>query len=175
MNKQSYPLSDRDIKIISPETIVITYDQLAKYKSLEQMFNKTNSYAILYREDIDYGHWVALTRDRFKNVCFFDSYGEFPDSQQRFTWDINDELGQDTNYLSRLLLDYHDRGYHVDYNEIPFQKDHENIATCGRYVALRCRLHKMTCTEFQRWLLHYKFPDLAVTRLTNQILRTKYS
>lgn len=171
-NSQDYPLSDSDIKHIAPQTVILTYSDLEKFPSLEIMFRRSNAYAILYRDTPQSGHWVALTRDRFKDVCFFDSYGEPPDDQQRFSFDVNDELGQDTNHLSRLLLDYHDQGHQIDYNEIPFQKDKSNIATCGRYVALRCRYSKATCPEFQHWLLSFKNPDLAITKITNQFLQS---
>ena len=170
MNSVKYALSDLDIRKIAPNCKVMKYDDLYKYTGIDDLLRNTNAVALLYRQASNFGHWCTITRDRYGNVSFFDSYGLMPDDELRWTFSVNDELGQDVNILSKMLYEHSLKGNSVEYNEFPFQKDKDGINSCGRYSSLRCRMHKLTLPEFQRFLLKYKNPDIAVVKLTNKFL-----
>lgn len=171
-NTQKYALSDMDIKRIAPNCKVIKYDDLYSYRSIDDLLRNTNAVALLYRQASNFGHWCCITRDRYGNVSFFDSYGLMPDDELRWTFDVNDELGQDVNILSKLLYQHSLNGGSVEYNEYQFQKDKDGVNSCGRWTAYRCRLHKFTLPEFQRMFIKYKNPDAEIVKLTNKFLFT---
>jgi len=58
------PLSDADLKHILGEDLkILKYSELANYSSLDSILPKPTDYCIiLYEEEPDSGHWVALLR-----------------------------------------------------------------------------------------------------------------
>ena len=69
------PLSDSDLKHILGDCKIITYPELAKYNSLDELLPKQYDFVIvLLLETNQSGHWCALLR--CSSVFeWFDSYG----------------------------------------------------------------------------------------------------
>ena len=74
------PLSETDIKTILGDCKILTYPQLAKYNTLEELLPKPYDFCIiLLLETQISGHWTALIKNP-SQVEFFDSYGNAPDA-----------------------------------------------------------------------------------------------
>ena len=138
------PLSDADLKtILGSETRIITYPELAKYNSLDELLPKQYDFVIiLLLETPQSGHWTSLIRYG-SQVEYFDSYGNPPD------YDLSHwltplqrlKLGESKKYLTSLL-----QGRNYIYNNMKYQQMKPNINTCGSHVAYRC--HKFKTASF---------------------------
>ena len=171
-------LSDEETQKIAQNAQVLTYDQLADYDSIEDLFRDSNKIILLYINEKNptstVGHWCALFRHNGK-VNFMDPYGkEIDEHLDDFSQEHRNATGQPVNYLTRLLYDYVTRGGKVNYDEKNKQKVSDNIATCGRHTALRLRYHTIPEKKWQKiWQdLKNKGYDLdqLVTDMTDKLL-----
>ena len=159
-------LSDKDIqKIIGKgRSKIVTYPELSNYNNIEELFGNKNIVILLFINEIVetnnsldiIGHWSVLTRKNINNKCiieFMDSYSLEPDEIKN---DCSDEFliesEQKDNILTKLLYDFtNNHPYNeVHYNEIPFQSSDSNIATCGRWVAMRAKFMNVPLEKYQR-------------------------
>lgn len=144
-----YALGDDDIKRILPDAKIIDYESLKKYSSIDELLPNDKDYVIiLYEDRQNSGHWVCLLRDN-NTIEFFCSYGTYPDHQLKWVdYNTRKELGSDVPLLSHLLDSC---PYDVIYNEIPYQSENKEIATCGKHVIFRIRQHlnDMNLEEYQ--------------------------
>ena len=138
------PLSDSDLKhILGSETRIITYPQLANYRTIEELLPKSYDFCIiLLLESPQSGHWTSLIRCG-SQVEYFDSYGNPPDYDLSHWLSPLDrlKLGESKKYLSYLL-----QGRNHIYNKVKYQQMRPNINTCGSHVAYRC--HKFKTAGF---------------------------
>jgi hypothetical protein len=68
-------------------------------------------------------------------IEYFDSYGEKPEAQREWLSEEQlEELGEETPYLMNLLKG---SGYKVYWNTYAYQKDKDDINTCGRWAVAR--------------------------------------
>lgn len=129
------PMGDDNIKKYLPDTPIIVYSDLQKYRSIEDILPRDKSYAILlYQDSPNSGHWVAVMR--YNDVIeFFDSYGGKPDSQLKWVnQSRRHQLGITDKYLSRLL---DNTDLPVIYNKVKYQDGDPDVTTCGRHVVWR--------------------------------------
>ena len=126
-------MDDQDIHYYLADAPLLKYNELSKYKTIEELLTKHKSYVILLYpvSSETSGHWVALTRFN-KSIEYFDSYGNKPDTP--FTWKTS-KFQNSKRYLSELL---NKTKLNVVFNSIDFQsKRDEQISTCGAYVVFR--------------------------------------
>jgi len=149
---------------------LLKYSELTKYNSLDTLFGKHDVVFILFETQMNYGHWVVLCRDRKnKKIYFFDSYGTFPDEQLKFTDDVfRVQNNMVLPHLTALLYKYDRKGWEIHYNDHQLQELGNDIATCGRWVAVFATLFKdLTIDEFADLFLNEeKSPDELITELT---------
>lgn len=139
--KMSAPLGDADIrKLLNNKVDVIVYEELEKYKSIEQLLpGPKSAVIILYQRQEGYGHWCFLGRYN-KSILFFDPLGNRPDKQLLWTPKyLRKDLGQDIPHVSELLNFALDNGFRVTFSEIKFQKDADAVNTCGRHCVMIAR------------------------------------
>ncbi|HMG14194.1 MAG TPA: hypothetical protein VK590_02035 [Saprospiraceae bacterium] len=137
-------LSEDDLRRLLPGVKIVSYPDLEKYKSLEELLYPNDEVIILYLKrlkdgsyDESYGHWVGLFRNK-GIVSFFDSYGGKPDDYKQIE-----------PYLSKLLLDYSERkNVPIEYNDHQFQKWEPDIATCGRHTAMRIAFKDLPLKDY---------------------------
>ena len=149
-------LDGNEVDRIANGCDIIDYPNLKDYNSIEDLMGDKDKVILLYLNEKDgntlSGHWCALTRyDNREKVCFFDSYGIMPDNQLK--WHPEEkriELEQTEPLLTRLLSDYADRGGHVEYNDMRYQDRDDDIATCGRHTALRCRFKEIPLETYNK-------------------------
>lgn len=153
---KSHPLTDQEvIDLVNGKAKVVTYDKLYKYKSIDDLLKPHGAVFLLYQQDRNYGHWVALFKreDRKGNVEIevFNSYGQFPDDELFYTAkEKRKELNHDYPYLTRLLYKA-PRNYDIIYNQYPFQKFGKGINTCGRHTVLRLLNKDKSLNEYVKW------------------------
>ena len=151
----SYQVSNIDImnKIMYPnKTKIITYNKLAQVNDITELLpSRLCVCFILLRENESNAHWTVVARDA-SQIFYFDSYGVGIDGEMsNITEEERNILGENVNYLSRLL---HNTDLNVSWNNIEFQKYSKGnniVNTCGKWctVFANCVFSGLTLTQFQ--------------------------
>jgi hypothetical protein len=129
---------------------IITYEELNKYKTIEDAIGINEGLVILYETKHNSGHWICIfTRYNKKGqkvLSFFDPYAYNIDDQLGY---IDDRFKIENNtyypYLSLLL---YNSPLPVEYNELPLQKFAKGINTCGPWVIARLKFRNLSIREF---------------------------
>jgi hypothetical protein len=136
------PTSDDELKRACPSITTWLYRDLAKLDRLPRL-----PLAVLYETQPGYGHWVGLLETP-DGVEHFDSYGLTPDSELKWVpAQYRTQFAATSPHVVRMLLG---SGRPVNYNEYRLQSRRGSVATCGRWVALRCRHANLTTDQFAR-------------------------
>lgn len=147
---ESYALSDEDIrKVLGADVKIIVYPDLKNYISIEDIFDSKGRCIMLFPNSTPTsGHWCCLLR-KHAGIEFFNPYGKPPASTKvdHVPAQLAKELNVDKPYLEKLLKE---SGLRVYYNTERFQRISPNIATCGRWCAVRMMLFKLTLKQFKR-------------------------
>ena len=92
------------------------------------------------------GHWVCLL-NKSDSIEFFDPYGHKPDDITEY---ISQPVREELNITKRMLLPLlKQSGKPIDYNTHAFQKDRNDIATCGRHAVVRCLYAPKSLDEYK--------------------------
>lgn len=163
----NYALSDADInRILAPHpTKIFTYPDLENMNSIDECFDSERRCMMLYPVSAEnHGHWVCMIQ-RPNEIEFFDPYGKAPDSELKWLGSAKRrELNIETPTLTRLMKE---SGYKVIYNSYDFQKDKEDVNTCGRHCAVRLMYKKMRLDQYKKMVLSCGLsPDEFVSGIT---------
>jgi hypothetical protein len=126
------PMGDDDIKYYFPKARTITYADLSKYKTIDEVLPKNQSYIfLLYQASQNNGHWTLVYNNNGE-INFFCPYGSTPSIPLHWTpLEKRRELGEAKPYLDYLLSSTNKK---VIYNPIDYQnKKNDEISTCGRH------------------------------------------
>jgi hypothetical protein len=139
------PITGRELfNLIGGRANIITYSNLLKIKSLDQLLYPHNAAVVLYEYRRNYGHWVSIIRHK-NRIEFMDSTGCAPDDiLDRIPPDFKNSAGIYDRHLLKLLLS---SGLPIEYNEVKFQQ--QNTNTCGKWVAVRLLCREIPLTRFQ--------------------------
>lgn len=137
---KAHPLSDAEIKhILGDDIKILTYDDLKGLRHIDEMFDNKGRSILLYTPfSPTEGHWTCLIR-RPDSIEFFDSYGELPDNE--------DDLNGQPPILTKLMKQ---SGLPVFFNTKQFQKDKEDIATCGKWCCARLLYKDKSIDQFNK-------------------------
>lgn len=144
----NYSLSETDLrKYLGKDLVIKKYSDLANINNIDTYMADKDFIVILYRSTSNYGHWTCLLKhDKFNSYEFFDSYGIQPDRQLiSMPLRIRNAFGQESPILAALLLDS-DRK--IEYNNFKLQKLDDKIATCGKWVTMRCLMNELPIEVF---------------------------
>lgn len=142
------PTSDVELRAACPGLRTWLYRDLASLEE-EGGFPEL-PLAVLYETSPGFGHWVGLLRTP-EGIEHFDSYGLRPDDELKWVpKKYRAAFSEDAPYMVRLLTRVEEAGLPVNYSEFRLQHRRPDIATCGRWVALRCRNTDLTAAEFSR-------------------------
>jgi len=151
------PLDDLEIRHYLPHAKIITYNELSRYRSINQLLpGETDYVIILYQDSPNQGHWVCLSRyPKGKNGMaeFYDPYGQKPDSQLDWVnMQQRQKLGQGRKLLTPLLDCCTQK---VVYNPIKYQKESPEINNCGRHCVYRilCMLKGMDLEQYYKHIM----------------------
>lgn len=167
---EKYPLGDDDLRRILPNSHIFTYPYLKSVKNIDEIFDDDGRAIMLYlTEDAHTGHWVGLLR-KPDHIEFFDPYGEKPDNELKWVkGGKREELDEDKPLLSKLLRQSE---VPVVYNKVKFQKDGDNIETCGRHVATRLLNKDLSLPQYAEMIKSSGMsPDEYVSRTTFPIIK----
>lgn len=153
----SQPLSNDQITNLLPNAKIMRYSDLRKVNDLNDILTEPIDYVILlYETEPNLGHWITLLKYD-QTYEYFDSYGnKINDPLKWNTKEKNIQLNQDENTLINLL---NKSGYKVIYNKIKYQKDREDIQTCGRHALFRILnliLKNRTLDDYTKWMKFLK-------------------
>jgi hypothetical protein len=152
-------LTDKQIlKIAGDKSKILIYPDIKNYNSIEELFGNNNKIILLYLNEVTdssySGHWTCLIRRKEGKdtvVEFMDPYGLVPNDELK--WFSENELrnlNQDNNHLIQLLYNFSlQKNHKVEYNEDKVQAQKNDIATCGRFVALRCHFYDVPLKIWQ--------------------------
>jgi len=163
-------LSSEDIvRLVKGKTKIILYPELANYKNINDVLEPYGSAVILYLSDKNYGHWVCLIKhpDRIE---FFDSYAMKPDTEFYF---IKEKERKKYNYHGRPYLTelLYNSKIPIEYNHQPLQSESDDIATCGRHVAIRILFKDLLLDDYLKIIKGVRdmTPDELVLYLTENL------
>lgn len=142
--KINEPIKGSLIKKWLPNSNVILYSELKKYKKLPKL-----PIVILYEIIPGLGHWVTVLRTP-EGIEHFDSYGYKPDDEldDFIPEKIKKQTNQDYKYLLNLL---NNTGEQINYNNYKLQGE-PPIATCGRWSILRNLFSYLTTDKFNNMI-----------------------
>ena len=150
---KSYALSDADMKKVIPTLKIISYPEMLKAKSIDDVLDEKGRLMLLYlTEDQNTGHWVCLLKRRNQPVLeYFDPYGGYgPDGESEWlSPEELEEFGQDTFHLSKLIRN---SPYTLVVNKTAFQKDKTDNNTCGRHCLCRLYMKHLTLPQYTKLL-----------------------
>lgn len=151
------PTSDEELRRACPGLETWLYKDLARLPRLPRL-----PIAVLYETEPGFGHWVGVLSTP-EGIEHFDSYGVRPDDELKWVpKKYRAAFMEDSPHMVALLLEAEMRGAAINYNESPLQGKRPNIATCGRWVALRCRNGHLTSKEFSK-LVRKKAKEMGMS------------
>ncbi len=163
------PLDNFQLNDYLPNVPIITYNELPKYSSIEQILPHNNSYAIiLYQNSENSGHWTALFR-KDNNIYFFCSYGSKVDEPLKWiSKEENKKLGINAPYLSMLL---NKTKMPVYYNKISHQDEDRRVSTCGRFVVyfIKNMLNGDKLSDINKKLQASGIPDIYISEKVDKV------
>ena len=174
ISKQGYSFSGDDLmNFIDNKANMLTYDELHKYKNIDDCLGKHGVLVLLFLTKPHYGHWTCLIKHGKNKLEFFDSYNYKPDDELGFIPEsFKKESKQDYPYLTELL---YNSGYDIEYNHTQLQERTKDVnykvATCGRHVGCRILFKKVPLDKYVNILLENMpsvTPDMIVTYLSAQ-------
>lgn len=142
------PLSSNEmINFMNGKAKVITYPNLHKYKTIEEVLNPYGVVFLLYNFKPKYGHWVALFKYPNSNIIeHYDAYNYKVDEELNFVdKGFRNKNNMRFPHLTKLL---YDSPYEVQYNNYKHQKHSKNIATCGRHTLFRVIFKDLNIDEY---------------------------
>jgi len=170
------PLTDADIRrLLGANTRVITYPELAGFRSLDELLDENGRAVILFLTDParpNSGHWIGLFTRPDGAIETFDSYGMPLDASRR--WLKPDELaalGESKPLLTNLLKL---SGRRVYVSRMPLQGRGRGIATCGKWLVMRMLLANMPDYDFHEFARSNPVemaPDAWVSMIVDTLLQ----
>jgi hypothetical protein len=160
-------ISEDDIRLIYPNALILTYNNLSDYNDIMELFNNNNYCFLLYETKKNFGHWTVIIKhdDSYE---FFDSYGFKPDSELKFSPPYF-RLCNNMIYPKLTLLLYNSN-CNIEYNNKQLQAYKNNIFTCGRWCLFRCLKSNISIDDFIKFFNNVKNPDEYITLETYEIL-----
>ena len=137
-------LSGADIhKITDGKCVPMSYHELEKYNSLNELFESSNAIMLLYEiEGINTGHWVLLIRHNKAVVEFFDPYALNPDEELKYSKIYyRTHKKNDVPHLQYLL--YNQNQYSIIINKCKLQKLLGTVNTCGRHCGSKGEIFRL--------------------------------
>lgn len=177
LRKESYELSNTDIKKIVGNVPIIKYPDLANYKTINDALGKKNAF-VLFFETINNqtGHWQLVFKQG-NVINFWDSYGLAPSGAKKYIQKQTlNRLKEFKPLLPNLLNQAVKNGMTVTYNKNDYQSWQGDVSTCGRFVSTRLLNRNLSEQEFYNYLQNYMRQndlntfDEAVTEITSDII-----
>ena len=157
----NYPLNSLEmLSKLNFKTNLITYKDLKKIKSIDELLKPYNCCVILYLNTHNFGHWTCIFKYPKKDIVeIFDSYGKIVDQPLSYS-KYSKKAVKGQKLLSKLL---YKSPYEVEYNDFPLQG--KDSATCGRWVIHRLLNKNKDIYEYINFWKQYKYRDYLISYL----------
>lgn len=145
--QESKTLSGEDVKRLAGGGRIITYPDLDKIKTWDELIDNPKRAAIILFcvESPTEGHWICAFEGP-DGTHVFDPIGMALDAERnRISMEKRRELGETDPELRRLVMM---SGAPVHVSKVHFQEDAPGVNTCGRWVGLRLQKSKLTDAQF---------------------------
>lgn len=143
-NYEYVPRTGKDLlESAPPGTNLFTYSELSKLRLtpleiFRQIMGQKNIILLQNPDDMYSGHWITLSfKPELKEAYFFSSYGGKPD-EEKLEWIPPSKLRksrQENNFINDGLKQLAQMGWTVYYNDYPYQKEHDDTASCGIWAS----------------------------------------
>lgn len=166
-------LSDSEIREYLPDAKIITFNELKKYSSIDELLPNEKDYVIiLFEYEENSGHWTCFLKYD-DTIEFFDPLGN--KDKTILGWipfHVRKMLGEDEDYLAELLEKAKSK-YKVVVNRMKVERN--DASTCGRHVVYRILsflAENEDLPEFQAQLVHLKkrFKNMNYDEIVTQII-----
>lgn len=167
--KSKYLSGSDLLKLVNYKASIISYPEIKNYENLDELLGENQAIILLYETEPRVGHWITIFKTPKNTIEFFDPYGYFPDDELEFIpKNFRNISNQNKRYLTKLL---YDSKYPIEYNNYELQQDKDDIATCGRHVAMRLLFREIPLKNYIKIMKGVKkfSPDDIVTLLTGDI------
>jgi len=146
------PIDDREIKHENKEIRIISYNELEKYTTIDELLPDSKEHLmLLYQTDSESsGHWTCLVRND-DSIYYFDSYGKPIDEPMK--WDTNKVMK--TPHLTNII-DNSDKRFKIYENTKQYQKQTFGINTCGRHAIAFIEFNKNLDFDLDSYYLAMK-------------------
>ena len=137
-------------------TKVVEYQDIIDAHSLHNFFDGTDSIIIFYpafrhKKGFVYGHYTALVKHSLHKAFYlYDSLAYKVDEYKRFA-DPNLYIEKVNSLVKHFIIEKYN-GWTIDYNHRQHQSRKPEIATCGRWSALRCYRSDLSNDEFHKFV-----------------------
>jgi len=150
-------------KMLGPEVNnkIMKYSDLEGVKNLNDIMTEPKDYRIILIEtQRNTGHWTAILKYNDKYFEWFDSYGLKPDAEFEFiSPEMQEILDERQHILTILLNKVLLKGGKWIYNNVKFQKQAENVNSCGRWTTTRLYFFmklNYNLKQFQDFFINWK-------------------
>ena len=150
-------------KMLGPEVNnkIMKYSDLEGVKDLNDIMTEPKDYRIILIEtQRNTGHWTTILKYNDKYFEWFDSYSLKPDAEFEFiSPEMQEILDERQHILTILLNKVLLKGGKWIYNNIKFQKQAENVNTCGRFCCFRLFMFmklNYNLKQFQDFMINQK-------------------
>lgn len=167
-----YPISEEDAQKMIPSLQIMTYPDLLDKTTIDEVLDEKGRLLLLYlTRSRTNGHWVCLLKRRgTKVVEYFDPYGGYkPDGEGKWlTQSQLREFGQASKHLTYLLQN---SPYKVLSNHFHFQKEADDMNTCGRHCLTRLYFKHLSLPKYIKLVKSTGLaPDDFVTGFTYNLI-----
>jgi len=165
-NAEKVLLTANDIlRLTNDEVKIVIYDDLEKYKTIDEVFGNKNAIVLLYQNTQNSGHWVLLMKQSPKILYWFDSYAFQLDQEIKWSSYLLNK-----GYLKNPPLTYliKNSPYKLLQNKVKYQELANAVNTCGKWCITRFNYRHLTDKDFKTFMLgskHYN-GDFWVSILT---------
>lgn len=140
------PLSESQLRQHIPNANFVPYDEIYKYKSLDQVLSHSNIAIIVYLFTPTYGHYTTLFRNQNGFLTYFDPFGNPIDKLlNKVPSEYKNELHENHKYLKSLIGDEQ-----VDENKYKLQNEKSQV--CGEWCAFRIKNRHLSNEQFKNYI-----------------------
>jgi hypothetical protein len=140
---------------------IMKYSDLEGVKDLNDIMTEPKDYRIILIEtQRNTGHWTTILKYNDKYFEWFDSYSLKPDAEFEFiSPEMQEILDERQHILTILLNKVLLKGGKWIYNNVKFQKQAENVNSCGRWTITRLYFFmklNYNFKQFQDFFINWK-------------------
>jgi hypothetical protein len=164
---REYCLSDEDVNtLLSPNTRIVVYTDLYRMNRMDDALDGLGRCILLLPvSSPTSGHWVSLWKEG-DVLHYFDPYGYPPETFREWIRPAGRAIGMGLRHQVLLEL-LKTSGYDVRINQFPYQRNRDDINTCGRHCVTRLMLKDYDAKAYHNIVaMSKKSPDDFVTLFT---------